>query len=162
MKILKNILTQLTLPFLISWLFMSLLVDIVAIPTVFKNVSSLEEAGRVGMTVFARFNCFEIFLATFISLGLLSREKKSRGLISLSLGLLILACFYTFYMTPQITQAGIMVHKISVTDPMYEVLQKQHTTFHNLYRSFDSVKLLVLFIFSAIMIRLNLLQKENL
>ncbi len=140
---------------------MSVLVDIVTIPTVFKNVSSLEEAGKVGMSVFGRFNCFEIFLGAIILLGLLSSEKKSKGLISLSAALLLLAFFYTFYMTPQITQAGIMVHKIAVTDPMYEVFQKQHTFYHNLYRSFDSVKLLVLFVFSGIMIRTNVLQKEN-
>ncbi len=60
MKMFKCILIEMVLPFILCWFFMTVLVDIVAIPTVFRNISNLEEGGRIGMTIFGRFNLFEI------------------------------------------------------------------------------------------------------
>lgn len=161
MKTLKAISVELVLPFILCWFFMSVLVDIIAIPTVFKYTSNLEEAGKIGMTVFHRFNCFEIFFGVFVLLGMLSKKTKSKFFIGLSLLLLINALFYTFYMTPMIAEASIKIHQIGPTDPMYQVLQNQHTTYHNLYRYFDSAKLLVLLFFAGAMIRLNMIKHKE-
>ena len=156
MKTFKSILSELILPFILCWFFMSALIDIIAVPTVFKNISNLEEGGRIGMTIFGRFNYFEIFFAIFILAGLLSHKIKSKFLISLSVFLLMLSLFYTFFMTPMIANTSIQIHKIMVLDPQYEVLQKQHNYYHHLYRYFDSAKLIILLGFSVIMIRINI------
>jgi hypothetical protein len=156
MKTFKSILVELILPFILCWFFMSVLVDIVAIPTVFKNISNLQEAGKIGMTVFSRFNCFEIFFAIFILLGVTSPREKSKLMISISIALLLLSFFYTFYMTPLIAQTTIKMHQISIADPQYEILQKQHNCFHTLYRYFDTAKLLVLLAFAVIVTRFNI------
>lgn len=161
MKTLKAILVELVLPFIFCWFFMSVLVDIITIPTVFKYTTNLQEAGKIGMTVFHRFNCFEIFFGLFVLLGMLARANRSKFFIAISVLLLLNALFYTFYMTPMIANAAIKIHQIAVTDPMYQVLQNQHTTYHNLYRTFDTVKLLVLLFFAGAMIRLNLKLKER-
>jgi hypothetical protein len=156
MKTIKSILKELVLPFILCWFFMSILVDVVAIPAVFRNISNLEEGGKIGMIVFGRFNCFEIFFGTFILLGFLSFKEKSKIMILTALSLLILSFFYTFYMTPMIAQASIKIHQISVNDALYEVLKKQQNYYHMLYRSLDSIKLLVLLVFAIMVIILNI------
>ena len=126
MKIFKSILVELILPFILCWFFMSLLVDVVAIPTVFKNISNLEEGGKIGMIVFGRFNCFEIFFGVCILLGVLSFQEKSKIMIGAAILLLSLSLFYTFLMTPLIADTSIKIHQILASDPQYEILQKQH------------------------------------
>lgn len=159
MKMFKCILIEMVLPFILCWFFMSVLVDIVAIPTVFRNISNLEEGGRIGMTIFGRFNLFEIFFGFFILLGVLSHQKKSKLMITLSVGFLLLSIFYTLFMTPMIAETSIKIHQIAVTDPQFEILKKQHNYYHGLYRSFDSAKLLLLLFFAGIVMRFNI--KKN-
>lgn len=161
MKTVKAILNELILPFLVCWFFMSILVDVVAIPTVFKNISNLQEGGKIGMTVFHRFNCFEIFFGVIILLGVLSREKKRKGLIGASLFLLFFSLLYTFYMTPTIAKIGTSLHQVAITSSEYEFLRHEHTMYHKLYRYFDTVKLGVLLLFSGVMIYLNIKHKES-
>lgn len=156
MKIVRNILAELVLPFITCWFFMSLLVDIVAIPTVFKNISNLEEGGRIGMTIFGRFNCFEIFFAIFILLGILSCREKSKLMLSLAILLLAFSLLYTFFMTPIIAETSIKIHQLNIADPQYEILSKQHNYYHEAYRYFDTVKLLLLLLFSFLVMRLNI------
>ena len=156
MKIFKSILVELILPFILCWFFMSLLVDVVAIPTVFKNISNLEEGGRIGMIVFGRFNCFEIFFGVCILLGVLSFKEKSKLMIGAAILLLSLSLFYTFLMTPLIADTSIKIHHILASDPQYEILQKQHNYYHALYRSFDSAKLIGLLVFAVTITRFNI------
>jgi len=161
MKTVNCILKELLLPFILCWFFMSVLVDVVAIPAVFRNISNLEEGGKIGMIVFGRFNCFEIFFGTFILLGVLSYIEKSKLMILTALSLLILSLFYTFHMTPMIAQASVKIHQISVNDALYEVLKKQQNDYHMLYRSLDTVKLLVLLVFAILVIRLNIKKDQK-
>ena len=161
MKTVKSILKELVLPFILCWFFMSVLVDVVAIPAVFRNISNLEEGGKIGMIVFGRFNCFEIFFGTFILLGVLSFREKSKLIILTSLSLLILSLFYTFHMTPMIAEASIKIHQISVNDALYEVLKKQQNDYHMLYRSLDTAKLLVLLVFAILVVRLNIKKDQK-
>ncbi len=161
MKTLKAISIELILPFILAWFFSSAFIDIVAVPTVFKFTSNLEEAGKIGMTVFHRFNCFEIFFAVMILFGQVLKSPKSKMLLFLSVSLLGLALFYTFFMTPAIANAAIKMHQVAVTDPMYEVLRAEHGKYHHLYRYFDSAKLLSLLFYAGLMIRLNIKLKES-
>ena len=115
------------------------------------------------MTIFGRFNSFEIFFAVLIFFGLISHREKSKGLITLSVMLIGLSLFYKFYMTPLIADTSIKIHQIAATDPQYQILEAQHNYFHALYRSFDTAKLLILLVFAGLITRLNIkkLHKES-
>ncbi|MBY0412633.1 MAG: hypothetical protein K2Q18_00635, partial [Bdellovibrionales bacterium] len=66
MNTFKKIGIELVLPIVIAWFLMTVLVDIVTIPTVFRNSTSITDAGKIGMTVFGRFNVFEIVFALIV------------------------------------------------------------------------------------------------
>lgn len=161
MKTTKAVFVELVLSFILVWFFASAFVDIVAVPTVFKFTSNLVEAGRIGMTVFGRFNKFEVFFALMILIGVLSQEKKSKLFITISVFLLGLAFFYNIVMTPAIAGAAVKMHSVNVMDPLYQVYRNEHAKYHNLYRYFDSTKLIVLLIFAGLNIRLNIKQKRT-
>lgn len=156
MKVTKSLLVEMILPFLVAWFLMTVLVDIVAIPTVFKNVSNLQEGGKIGMTLFGKFNRLEIFLGLVVLAGTLSIKEKSKLMIGIALVLLSFSLFYTFYMTPMIANTSVEMHTVAVTDPQYQVLRNQHNTYHHLYRYFDTSKLLILLVFITITTRFNL------
>lgn len=149
------------LPFIVAWFFMTILVDIIAIPTVFKNISNLEEGGKIGMTLFGKFNRFEIFMGVVVLIGTLLMREKSRLMISLAFVLLGFSIFYTFFMTPMIANTSIQIHLVSITDPQYEILKKQHHTYHELYRYFDTTKLLILLLFAGLATRFNIKQMHK-
>ena len=161
MKTLKVILAEMILPFLTAWFFMTVLVDIVAIPTVFKNISNLEEAGKIGMSIFGKFNKFEIFLGVVALLGTLSLKEKSKLKISLAVILLSFSLFYTFYMTPKIGNASAQIHSVAITDPMYAVFKSEHQAYHKLYRYFDTTKLLILLVFVGVQTRFNIFRMHK-
>ncbi len=156
MKTFKSVLVEMILPFIIAWFFMTLLIDVVAVPTVFRNISNLQEGGKIGMTIFGMFNRFEIFLGTVVLLGTLSMKEKSKLMIFVAVVLLAFSIFYTFFMTPMIANTSIQIHLTAVTDPQYEILSKQHRTYHELYRYFDSTKLLILLAFATLLTRFNI------
>lgn len=156
MKTLKSILVEMILPFIVAWFFMTALVDIVAVPTVFRNISNLEEGGKIGMSIFGTFNRLEIFLGIIVLLGTFSMKEKSKLMISVAVMLLGFSLFYTFFMTPMIANTSIQIHLTAVTDPQYEILKKQHHTYHELYRYFDTTKLLILLTFAGLVTRFNL------
>lgn len=165
MKTFKNVLDELILPFILCWFFMSMFVDIFTVPTVFKYASNLQEAGRIGMTVFGRFNNFEIFFALFILAGILVKKNLTKRqlsiFITLSVALFCLSLFYKFFMTPMIANSSIRIHQITPTDPEYQILQNRHNYYHNLYRYFDSAKLVVLLIYASWMIGINSKNKHK-
>ena len=156
MRIAKMFLVEMLLPFLTAWFFMTILVDIVAIPTVFKNISNMQEGAKIGMTLFGKFNCIEIFLGVAILVGSLLMKEKSKMMIALALTLLTFSIIYTFFMTPMISHNSAQLHLVLATDPQYEILQKEHRTYHELYRTLDTLKLVMLLFFSGLMINSNI------
>lgn len=160
MKTTRAIFNELILPFILVWFFASAFVDIVAVPSVFKFTSNLQEAGKIGMTVFGRFNKLEVFFAIMILAGIFSQEKKSKLFITIGFFLLGLSLFYNIVMTPTIAAAGVKMHSVDVLDPLYQVYRTEHAKFHNMYRYFDSTKLIVLLIFAGLVLRTNIKQKR--
>lgn len=151
MKTFKKIVIELVLPFILCWFFMTVLVDIITIPTVFRNSRSIEDAGKIGMIVFGRFNYFEIFFGFSILAGsLISWGHGNKKWFYFALPLFTLSLLYTFYMTPMITNTTFSINQTEVTDPLYAVLQSQHARFHTLYRYFDMTKIFVLLAFSIV------------
>lgn len=145
MQNIKKIIQEFVLPLILCWFLMSLFVDIFTIPTVFRNSSNVQDAGKIGMTVFSRFNCFEIVFSSIILLASFLRFP-SRKLFYFALPLFTLSLLYTFYMTPMITNLTHAIHSVAVTDAAYALFQSEHAKFHNLYRQFESAKLLVLLV----------------
>lgn len=151
MNSLKKISIEMVLPFITAWFLMTVLVDIVTIPTVFRNSTSIIDAGKIGMTVFGRFNAFETVFAVLVLIGSYFnwRTHCNGKWFYFAIPLFILSLVYNFYMTPMIANTTFEIHKTNVLDPMYAVLQSRHAQFHNLYRYFDSSKLIFLLVFAG-------------
>lgn len=149
MKMFKKISFEMLLPVLFAWFMMTVLVDIITIPTVFRNSSNLVDAGKIGMIVFGRFNIIENIFAVIVLWGAVTTWQNSKKISQLfpALYLFIMSWVYTFYMTPKITETTQLIYQTAVSDPLYVSLQSQHATYHNLYRTMDSIKLFLLLAF---------------
>lgn len=154
MKSLKKISVEMVLPFLLAWFLMTILVDIVTIPTVFRNSSSITDAGKIGMTVFGRFNTFEVVFSVIVLIGAIVNLKvlKNKKWVFFAAPLVIWACLYKFYMTPMITNTTLEINQTQVSDPRYVELQSTHAYYHNMYRYFDTSKLIFLLIFMGVVL----------
>ena len=151
MKILKKMIIELVLPLIACWFFMTVFVDIFTIPVVFRNIKSLDEAGKVGMAVFASFNRFEVFFGIMILLGAFFKFP-SRKFFYFALPLFTLSLLYTFYMTPMITNLTLAINATIIGEPQFALLQSEHAKFHTLYRYFDMGKLIYLLVFFVVVI----------
>ncbi len=149
MTLFKKILNELLLPLILCWFLMTVFVDIFTVPVVFRNVKSLQEAGKVGMMVFSRYNIFEVVFGTIILITALLRFP-SRKIFYFALPLFTLSLLYTFIMTPKIIALTEAIHMTAVGDAQYAILQSEHAKFHNMYRQFDTTKLIVLLIFFGV------------
>jgi fucose 4-O-acetylase-like acetyltransferase len=151
MQTAKKVFKELILPLILCWFLMTIFVDIFTIPTVFRTLNNVEAAGKVGMKVFGAFNCFELVFATIILIASLIRFP-SRKVFYFALPLFTLSLLYNFYMTPMITNLTGLIHATAVSDPQYAIFQSEHAKFHNLYRQFDTAKILGLLIFFIVML----------
>ncbi len=163
MKYLKQTLVELTIPLLVSWFLLTIFVDIFTVPAVFRNSSSIVDAGKIGMLVFGRFNKFELIFSILIFSGLIldyQKDHKKRFLI-IGVGLILWALLYNFYMTPMISNTTFEIHKTNMADPLYAQLQSKHAYYHTLYRKLDSTKILVLLVFIIMNITRRVKNKLN-
>lgn len=142
----KKLISELILPMILCWFLMTLFVDIFTVPAVFRNSRSLEDAGKIGMLIFGKFNGFEMFFGAFILLGSFIKFP-SRKLFYFALPLFTLSLIYAFYMTPTIASLTQAIHATGPADPNFALLQSEHARFHGLYRAFDSAKLFALLVF---------------
>ena len=154
MKNLKKVSVEMVLPFITAWFLMTVLVDIFTIPAVFRNSTNIVDAGKIGMTVFGRFNIFEIIFAVIVLVGSIINLKtvNNKKWIFFSVPLLFLSLLYNFYMTPMITNTTYEIHATNVLDPIYAVLQSRHAQYHTLYRYFDTGKLIFLLVFGGVVL----------
>lgn len=151
MQTVKKVFQEILPPLILTWLMMTIFVDIFTIPTVFRTLNNVEAAGKVGMKVFGAFNRFELVFAVLILIASLLR-MPSRKVFYFALPLFTMSLLYNFYMTPMITNLTHMIHATNVADPQYAILQSEHAKFHNLYRQFDTAKILGLLVFFIVML----------
>jgi hypothetical protein len=125
---------------------MTLFVDIIAVPAVFKNVTKVEEAGKVGMRVFTMFNRLEFALATIILIGSIALFKmhQKKLILIVSTVLFCWSISYNLFFTPQIVYYTKMLHTSLVTDPMMATYQINHSFYHQLYRYLDTTKMIMI------------------
>lgn len=133
--------------FLTFWLAPSVLVDFVAAPSIFRNVSSLQEAGTLGMIIFKSLNTLEVLLAlpVLILSGLLAREEKiKKYFMPLFVLLFIWAGMFRFYISPTIIDINEKRYELSETSSEYKELSNQHDFYHKLYVKLEGAKVIML------------------
>lgn len=131
------------------WLGATVAVDFFAVPAVFQNVSNLNEAAGVGMSVFARFNTLELILSIVLLIlwplahRLKFKSKKHATIFIFEFFLLILATSYFFYFTPEITKLSLAKAN-AFEESERQMLEHSIATLHSLYIKLDSLKLIIL------------------
>jgi len=155
----KLVLVELVMPLLLSWFLMTILVDIIVIPT-FLEISPVFRKQENWNDRFGKFNWMEVMMASLVLIGVVNRPLRQPWLIGLSAFLLCHVLNYALYMTPTITATTMQIHQTNVTDPMFAALQAKHAFYHTFYRYLDTTKLLLLL--SFIVINLMTAVKEKL
>lgn len=131
------------------WLGLTCFLDFFAVPTVFRNVSSRQEAGTIGMILFHALNKMEILFSLLLA-GTAWTFKdqiqwKKTFWTSLG-GLFVLTLVYTFHMSPMIINTNKKKYELDEGTPEYQKLEKTHQFYHGLFRKTDGTKILVLLI----------------
>ncbi len=128
------------------WFAATVAVDFLAIPAVFRTIPDVMLAGEVGMKVFSRFNYIELICATgLLLLAWFSPKGSKKILLIVSILLIFIASFYTFYLTPKIIElTRLMNHAHQGVITGLEDFNKEHESYHNFYVKMDSVKLFIL------------------
>ena len=147
-----------------AWFVATIFIDFFAVMAVFKNVSSIFEAGQVGMYVFTSFNKFEfIFSIILVALSFLYGhpcKKINWTGKTISIILFLLAGYYLFFLSPTISALTIQMHEVGIGNVGYETLEQTHQVFHKRYISLDSIKLLLLVV-QIIFVTLTTLKLNN-
>lgn len=129
------------------WLAPSVLIDFVAAPAIFRNVSSLQEAGTLGMVIFKSFNSLELVLSLIILVisGLLIMEKKLKKLwLGFFILLVFWASFFRFYVSPTIVEINTERWELPEDSKKYESLTNSHQFYHELYVKMEGTKVILL------------------
>jgi len=143
----KKMVTLYSLPILFTWLIATIFIDIIAVPNVFRNVSSVSEAGKVGLSVFSNFNKFELIFGIFLSLGIFFQKNSFKYFTWILMSFFMFwPVLYIFKMTPAISEAAVLMNSVLKTDPQYLNYKENHAYYHNLYKTLDTIKILVLFL----------------
>lgn len=144
----KHVLLSLIFGICLAWFFATAFIDFIAAPNIFRNVSSLKEAGTLGGIIFTSFNIIEmIFAIALIFFTILYKKKGSKATMLLKVlaaSTLVLAIVYTTTLSPGIRDTNIAKSNYTHTDEEYQVLEEKLRTYHNLYVKLDSYKLLAL------------------
>jgi len=140
-----QILLRFLLMFLAAWFFTTIVVDFVAVPSVFRTVTNLEEAGKVGIKVFTKYNILELILGIVITGIFWKLPAQSKKLLwacrILSVILVILILFYMLHLNPNIIKYAGQMHEIGIGNEGFEAVEDQHRFYHHLYVKLDGFKL---------------------
>lgn len=139
--------TKLLLVFLTFWLAPSILIDFVAAPAIFRNVSNLQEAGTLGMVIFRAFNSLEIILSVgvFITSFLLMKEGKfKKPWIILFSTVVIFAGIFRFHVTPTIIDVNRERWELPEDSARYIELTEKHSFYHQLYVKMEGTKVILI------------------
>lgn len=152
---------KLLLFFMTFWLAPSVLIDFVAAPAIFRNVSSLQEAGTLGMVIFKSFNSLELGLSLIILLigALLVNEKKlKKAWLGFFVLMVFFAAFFRFHVSPTIVEVNTQRWELSEESEEYKSLLSTHNFYHGLYVKMEGTK--VIFLLGAIILVLRRKEEE--
>lgn len=146
------------------WLGLTCFLDFFAVPTVFRNVSSRQEAGTLGMIFFHTLNKLEIIFSLVLAgcaWSFRNSIKWKKTFWTTITGLFLLTLVYTFHMSPVIVETNKKKWELSEEDSQYQVLEETHQFYHGLFRKTDSAKILALLILLGSTFRGNQGRKEE-
>ena len=133
----------LTLTSISAWFFSTVVVDFVAIPSVFRILDDPATAGLIGIKVFSTFNILEVIIAITGLVG--AYFLRHKGLLVLSILTISIAFLYYFYLTPSIISASEVIRSFNeLNSQVVEEKTREMAFFHELYVKMDSIKLLLL------------------
>ena len=131
---------------LFAWFIATFFIDILAVPAVFQNVSSRDEAARLGVLIFKRFNFVELVFSIGLLVFFYFSDFKKMITVRVTAICAAFPIIYTILLTPKIVQYNEA--KINAIDEAkLEIIQQSLDLYHGLYVKMDSVKLILLLIF---------------
>lgn len=142
-----------------SWLSMSMLIDFIVVPNIFKMSKNIFDSGDLGIFLFSLLNRLEIVISLLLFFCLFQIAKRKRNpflkRINLSLGTLLvtISITYTFYLSPKISYYGTQMKKLtSATEYSidFEKAQLSHHFYHQSYKMVDGIKILTLIFLLAL------------
>ncbi len=128
---------------LFAWFLASFFIDIMAVPLVFQNVSSRDEAARLGVLIFSRFNIVEMILVILLITSVYFSHFKKSFKIRTSILTIIFPLYYISFLTQKI--ASLNEEKINAIDEkILSEIQVSLDFYHHLYVRMDGIKLLII------------------
>ena len=147
------------------WLGLTCFLDFFAVPTIFRTLSSRQDAGSLGMILFLAFNRLEILLSLLLATcaWFFRHSIKWKKTFWCSIGFLfILVNVYTFHMTPTIIETNKKKYELFEGSPEYQKLDQVHQQYHGLFRKTDGLKILILLtLFGSALRGVNGLKQEE-
>ena len=143
---------QFLLPaFIFSWIVLTVAVDFIAIPTVFRTLKDANLGGSIGIELFPKVNIVELILA----IGLLISIKASinlktrifdRFVLVIGFFLFLLCLFFSTFLSPEIKKLTLMMMESKGNYSVLPALSVQHQFYHHLYIKLEGVKLVLLLV----------------
>lgn len=127
----------------------SVLIDFVAAPAIFRNVSNLQEAGTLGMVIFKAFNSLELVLSLIIfglAFSLCRNNKIKKPWLVLFTALVMWAGFFRLYLSPSIIDINQARYELSEESEEFETLSNEHRFYHKLYVKMEGAKVIFLLV----------------
>lgn len=148
-KLTKRLFIYLVPVVLGAWIILTVAVDFIAIPTVFRTLKDVNLGGSVGIELFPKVNKVEMILAVILLVGILYKQKVKekmfdRFILIQSFFLFLLTLSYAFFLSPEIKRLTLLIQDKSVAANLLADLQIQHSFYHHLYIKLESVKLIFL------------------
>lgn len=152
-KLTKRLFVYLVPVVLGAWIVLTIAVDFIAIPTVFRTLKDINLGGSVGVELFPKVNKVEMILAMILLVGILYKQKVKekmfdRLILLQSFFLFFLTLTYSFFLSPEIKRLTLLIQDKSKAYHLLPDLQIQHSFYHHLYIKLEGVK----FIFLLMMI----------
>lgn len=147
---------------LFSWILLTVTVDFIAIPTVFRTLKDVNLGGAVGIELFPKVNAVEVFLSwaliicLFYSLSIKTR-LFDRFVMVMGFFLVFLSIFYFTFLSPEIKTLTLEMSKKVGDYTSLPSLSVEHQFYHHLYIRLEGIKLLIL----AIMLGWSVNLKRN-
>lgn len=138
---------KLLIMFITFWIAPSVLIDFVAAPAIFRNVSSLQEAGTLGMVIFKAFNSLEVVLSLIVfglSFSLVRANKIKKPWLVLFSLLVMWAGFFRFHVSPTIIDINRARWELPEQSAEYKKLTRDHQFYHKLYVKMEGTKVILL------------------
>ncbi|MCK6595885.1 MAG: DUF4149 domain-containing protein, partial [Bacteriovoracaceae bacterium] len=106
-KLTKRLFVYLVPVVLGAWIVLTIAVDFIAIPTVFRTLKDINLGGSVGIELFPKVNKVEMILAMILLVGILYKQKVKekmfdRLILLQSFFLFFLTLTYSFFLSPEI------------------------------------------------------------